>query len=58
MARQRRAARARQCSTAREHRILPRSDLERPVRRLDRLEYGGWFQATVHVEFGKRRPVL
>lgn len=54
----RRATRARQRAAAREHRVLPRPDLQRPVSRLTRLEYGRRFQAAVHVELGERRPVL
>lgn len=52
------AARSRQRPASSEHGVLPRPDLERAVRRLDRLEYGRRFQATVHVEFGERRAVL
>lgn len=59
MARGRRAARARQRAAAREHRVLPGPDLlQRPVRRLDRLENSRRLQAAVHVELGKRRAVL
>lgn len=58
MAGRRRATRARQRAAAREHRVLPGPDLQRPVRRLDRLKNGRRLQAAVHVELGKRRPVL
>jgi len=53
-----RAARARQSAAAREHGVLPRSDLQGSMRRLYRLENGRRFQATVHVELGERRAVL
>lgn len=53
-----RAARARQRAAASEHGVLPRSDLQGPMRRLYRLENGRRFQATVHVELGERRAVL
>lgn len=53
-----RAARAGQSAAAREHGVLPRSDLQGPMRRLYRLENGRRFQATVHVELGERRAVL
>jgi len=54
----RRAARTRQGTAAREHRVLSWSDLQRAVRGLYRLENGRRFQAAVHVELGERRPVL
>lgn len=53
-----RAARPRERSAAREHGVLPRPDLQRPVSRLDRLENGRRLDAAVDVELGKRRPVL
>lgn len=52
------AASARQRPAASKHRVLSRAYLQRPVCRLDRLEYGRRLQAAVHVEFRERCPVL